>query len=63
MKQDLKKPGDAAGCEHARTQLIAKDKDAEYLECLDCGAILERGELQSEKSPEKNEIDGSLSDA
>jgi hypothetical protein len=59
MRQDLEKPNDAAGCKHARTQLIAKDKDAEYVECLECGAILESGELQSEKSPEKNEIDGS----
>ena len=28
-------------CRHLRTQLIAKDSDAEYVECLDCGAILE----------------------
>ncbi len=63
MKQDLKKTNDPPGCKHSRTQLIAKDKDAEYVECLDCGAILESGELESEKSPEKNEIDGSLSDA
>ena len=32
-------------CPHRRTQLIAKDDDAEYVECLDCGAILEHGEL------------------
>jgi hypothetical protein len=36
---------DPATCRHARTQLIAKDNDAEYVECLDCGAILESGEL------------------
>ncbi len=33
-------------CRHARTRLIAKDKDAEYWECLDCGEILEKGELE-----------------
>jgi len=32
-------------CKHRRTQLIAKDDDAQYIECLDCGAILEAGEL------------------
>jgi hypothetical protein len=63
MKQDQKNTNDSTSCKHARTQLIAKDKDAEYVECLECGAILERGEMQSEKSPEKNGIDGSLSDA
>jgi hypothetical protein len=34
-------------CQHKRTQLIAKDADAQYVECLDCGEILEAGELQN----------------
>jgi transcription initiation factor TFIIIB Brf1 subunit/transcription initiation factor TFIIB len=50
---------DAAPCRHCRTQLIAKDSDAEYVECLDCGVILESGELP-EPPPGFNE---SLSDA
>ncbi|MCL6481772.1 MAG: hypothetical protein K6U02_08595 [Firmicutes bacterium] len=45
-------------CPHRLTRLVARDQDAEYLECLDCGAILEKGEL--EEPPEFNE---SLSDA
>jgi len=45
-------------CKHARTQLIAKDNDAQYLECLDCGAILEAGELK-----ENSAFGESLSDA
>jgi hypothetical protein len=32
-------------CKHKRTQVIAKDDDAQYLECLDCGEILEAGEI------------------
>jgi hypothetical protein len=32
-------------CKHKRTQLIAKDDDAQYVECLDCGEIFEVGEL------------------
>jgi hypothetical protein len=32
-------------CRHKRTQLIAKDDDAQYVECLDCGEILESGEI------------------
>jgi hypothetical protein len=50
---------DPATCRHLRTQLIAKDSDAEYVECLDCGAILERGELPEPQSG----FDESLSDA
>jgi hypothetical protein len=46
-------------CPHLRTQLIAKDSDAEYVECLDCGAILEAAE-RTEQPPGFNE---SLSDA
>ena len=62
---------DPATCRHARTQLIAKDSDAEYVECLDCGVILESGELpESSKKPEtaggsesSGGIDESLADA
>jgi hypothetical protein len=32
-------------CQHKRTQLIAKDDDTQYVECLDCGEIFEVGEL------------------
>jgi hypothetical protein len=32
-------------CQHKRTQLIAKDDDAQYVECLDCGEIFEVDEL------------------
>jgi hypothetical protein len=45
-------------CKHKRTRLIAKDEDAQYVECLDCGEILEVGELK-----EATGFDESLSDA
>lgn len=45
-------------CPHKRTQVIAKDNDAQYLECLDCGEILEVGELPTGESSGE-----SLSDA
>ena len=47
-----------APCPHSRRRLVAKDQEAEYVECLDCGAILEVGELGD--TPGFNE---SLSDA
>ena len=50
---------DQPACRHARTRVIAKDNDAQYLECLDCGAILEAGELKENSSS----FGESLSDA
>lgn len=47
-------------CQHKRTQLIAKDSDAQYVECLDCGEILEAGEMEKK---EGTGFDESLSDA
>lgn len=49
-----------ARCAHTRTQLIAKDNDAQYVECLDCGEILEAGEIK--ETPAQG-FDESLSDA
>ncbi|HEY0701771.1 MAG TPA: hypothetical protein VGD60_03295 [Candidatus Acidoferrales bacterium] len=45
-------------CKHARTQVIAKDDEAQYIECLDCGEILEVGELKDSSGHHE-----SLSDA
>ena len=45
-------------CRHTRTRLIAKDDDSQYVECLDCGEILEAGELNDGAS-----FGESLSDA
>lgn len=48
----------AGSCRHARTQLIAQDDAATYLECLDCGLIFE-----PEERAEGPDFDESLSDA
>jgi hypothetical protein len=50
-------------CRHTRTRLIAKDKDAEYVECLDCGALLEAGELLMLLPPESEGPEGPRSRA
>lgn len=47
-----------AKCAHKRTLLIAKDDAEEYVECLDCGTILEKSE-----QGEPPEFPESLSDA
>jgi hypothetical protein len=54
-----KAPSSAGPCGHAHTRVIAEDSDAQYVECLDCGAILEAEEL-NKQGPAFGE---SLSDA
>jgi len=50
-------------CKHGRTRLVAKDNDAEYIECLDCGALLEAGEVREAPRTDPAGFDESLSDA
>jgi transcription initiation factor TFIIIB Brf1 subunit/transcription initiation factor TFIIB len=45
-------------CPHKGTQVIAKDDEAQYIECLDCGEILEVGEWK-----DGSRFNESLSDA
>jgi hypothetical protein len=45
-------------CKHQRTRLIARDDNGQYLECLDCGEILEAEEIK-----ESSGFNESLSDA
>jgi hypothetical protein len=54
---------DLLTCRHSRKRLVAKDDDAEYIECLDCGAILEARELAEPAGKEPAGFDESLSDA
>ena len=53
----------APACTHRRTRLIAKDQDAEYVECLDCGALLKAGEVPEASRADAAGFDESLSDA
>jgi hypothetical protein len=58
IKPPAGKPVESENCKHVRKRLIAKDEDAEYWECLDCGEIFEPGEDGGVVN-----LDGSLSDA
>jgi hypothetical protein len=53
---------ESRACRHLHTQVIAKDSEAEYLECLDCGAILESGEkLETASGAAPGSVSGPLS--
>ena len=38
---DMKKP-----CKHPRVQIVAREEDAEFVECLECGEIFESSEFK-----------------
>jgi len=33
-------------CKHPRVQIVARDEDAEYVECKECGAVFESSEFK-----------------
>jgi len=48
-------------CPHPRTQIISRDENGMFVECLDCKEIFESSEL--EESEPKENIKEDLSDA
>ena len=33
-------------CKHPRVQIVSRDEDAEYVECMECGDIFESSEFK-----------------
>jgi hypothetical protein len=33
-------------CQHARVQVVARDEDAEYVECMECREVFESSEFR-----------------
>jgi hypothetical protein len=33
-------------CKHPRVQIVAREEDAEFVECMECGAIFESSEFK-----------------
>jgi hypothetical protein len=46
-------------CKHPRVQIVSRDEDAEFVECLECREVFESSELKDMSIEEKaqNEID------
>lgn len=45
-------------CKHPRVQIVSRDKDAEYVECEECGDVFESSEfkdmaIEDTKDPEE----------
>ena len=50
-------------CRHRRTRLIAEDDAASYVECLECGRLFEKAELEEGTATADSEFEEDLSDA
>jgi len=33
-------------CKHPRVQVVSRDEDSEYVECLECGEVFESSEFK-----------------
>jgi hypothetical protein len=41
-------------CKHPRVQIVSRDQDTEFVECLECGDIFESSEFKDMKIEETN---------
>ena len=46
-------------CKHPQVQIVSRDEDSEYVECMECGDVFESSEFKDmaieEKEPEEEE--------
>jgi hypothetical protein len=45
-------------CLHPRVQVVSRDEDAEYVECIDCREIFESSEFRDMEIESKIPIEG-----
>ena len=46
---DMKQP-----CKHPRVQIVSRDEDSEFVECKECGEIVESSEFKDMNIEEKS---------
>lgn len=46
-------------CSHPRVQIVARDEDAEFVECLECREIFEASEFKDMAIEENTNLDES----
>jgi hypothetical protein len=47
-------------CKHPRVQIVSRDEDAEFVECLECREVFESSELKDmsiEESSDKEDLE------
>lgn len=48
-------------CKHPRVQIVSRDEDAEFVECLECREVFESSELKDMSIEESSEDDATES--
>ena len=55
--QTPEQSNDAATCKHPRVRVVAREEDAEFVECLECGEVFDSSEFKDmsieESKPEE----------
>jgi len=41
-------------CKHPRVQIVSRDEDSEYVECLECGEVFESSEFKDMAIEDRN---------
>ena len=44
-------------CAHARVQIVAREKDSEFVECLECGEVFEASEFKDMAIEERTPLE------
>jgi hypothetical protein len=47
--------GNQQPCKHPRVQIVSRDEDAEFVECLECGEIFESSEFKDMSIEERTQ--------
>jgi hypothetical protein len=55
INQPASNQNGASRCAHGRVQIVSREEDAEYVECLDCREIFEASEFKDMAIEEKIE--------
>jgi hypothetical protein len=42
-------------CKHPRVQIVSREEDAEFMECLECGEVFEASELKDMSIEERSQ--------
>jgi hypothetical protein len=44
--QPPEQKSDTAACKHPRVRIVAREEDAEFVECLECGEVFDSSEFK-----------------
>ena len=49
-----------ARCKHPRVRIVAREEDAEFVECLECGEVFESSEFKDMEIEESKQLEEGL---